>query len=82
MRDSLYVLRNLPTRKMRDFWEEFRAVTLVYVLVVLVMCKIADDQDKLRGFNSELSFKEKLYLLLLLVFSYCSMMWPVYDKHW
>ena len=82
MRHNLHVLHNVFTWEMRDLWEDLRAVTLVYVLIVLVMYKLADDQDRHRKEDVKLTTSQRLYLVLLLVFSYCSVIWTVYDKHW
>ncbi len=66
---------------MEGLWQSIQSFTVLYFITVLVVYKVADYHDRRKGFDGEFSLREKVYVCILIVLVYFSLIFPVLKRY-
>jgi hypothetical protein len=62
-------------------WSSVQSITILYVVTVLVVYKIADYHDSRVGLSGNFSLRERLYVCALILLVYFVLIFPVLRKY-
>jgi hypothetical protein len=66
---------------MKTFWGDIQSITIMYVVTVAVVYKVAAYYDTKKGFPANFSPKEKFYVWVLLILVWGALILPVLKRY-